>query len=208
MQQLVWKDFMLQRKMIIFYFVYSLFLSTIDINNKAFVTIACIIVPVLGTIVSINQEEKNNSNKVVSSLPVSRKNVVLSKYIFSHCLIVLGILMALIIGILQIQYGKKEVSTVIVWGDIVGGMVEGILFISIVLPVSLGIGNKIGTQVAVFIGIMFTMIQGAVISAFWTDSMNGWATHFTANAIVLVGAIALNVASLFLTIHLYEKRDL
>lgn len=100
MQQLILKEFFLQKKMFPFYFlipILSIFKNSVDPMGVAiglFITCSTIIY------ISFYHEEKSKTEKVLVSLPITRKEIVIAKYISSSLFIIAGLSITFIVIIL------------------------------------------------------------------------------------------------------------
>lgn len=100
MQQLILKEFFLQKKMFPFYFlipILSAFRNSVEPMGIAiglFITCSTIIY------ISFYYEEKSKTEKVLVSLPIMRKEIVIAKYISSTLFIIVGLSITSIVVIL------------------------------------------------------------------------------------------------------------
>ncbi|MCR9017855.1 ABC-2 transporter permease, partial [Bacillus paranthracis] len=81
MQQLILKEFFLQRKMFLIYLIlpiYGAFQNSIEPFQMAYV---CFAICLLMISISLSNEEKNSTEKILVSLPFTRKDIVIAKYI-------------------------------------------------------------------------------------------------------------------------------
>ena len=111
-KQLVLKDMMLQRKLGFIGFICLLFLTIIDFGSDNFLMTLSITIPILGTIWSTSYEARNKSEKILNSLPLQRKEIVI-KYIFISILVVLGVIFSLLIGLIQLQ--NENITGFMLW---------------------------------------------------------------------------------------------
>lgn len=100
MQQLILKEFFLHKKMFPFYFlipIFSVFRNPVQPMGIAiglFITCSTIIY------ISFYHEEKSKAEKVLVSLPITRKEIVIAKYISSSLFIMAGLSTTFIVVIL------------------------------------------------------------------------------------------------------------
>ena len=81
MRQLILKEFFLQRKMFLIYLIlpiYGAFQNSIEPFQMAYV---CFAICLLMISISLSNEEKNSTEKILVSLPFTRKDIVIAKYI-------------------------------------------------------------------------------------------------------------------------------
>ncbi|PER83861.1 ABC-2 transporter permease [Bacillus cereus] len=100
MQQLILKEFFLQKKMFPFYFlipILSIFKNSVEPMGIAigiFITCSTIIY------ISFYYDEKSKAEKVLVSLPITRKEIIIAKYISSTLFIMAGLSVTFIVVIL------------------------------------------------------------------------------------------------------------
>ncbi|AAS43196.1 MULTISPECIES: ABC-2 transporter permease [Bacillus] len=101
MQQLILKEFFLQKKMFPFYFfipILSVFKNSVEPMGIAiglFITCSTIIY------ISFYYDEKSKAEKVLVSLPITRQEIVIAKYISSTVFIMGGLSVTIIVIILK-----------------------------------------------------------------------------------------------------------
>ncbi|WP_017150850.1 ABC-2 transporter permease [Bacillus bingmayongensis] len=81
MGQLILKDIFLQRHMFILYFVTSVLIFVSMAPEQNGFVISCMTLGVMGISVSMYIEERNQSESVLISLPLLRRDIVIAKYI-------------------------------------------------------------------------------------------------------------------------------
>ncbi|MEH7458916.1 ABC transporter permease [Bacillus pseudomycoides] len=207
-QQLVLKDCILQRKISILYLLYPGLLLLINFKNESLITICCLTIPLVGTMFSSSQEEKNNSEKVLNSLPFKRKEIVMAKYIFSSLLILIGIILGSMIGSIQLRYGISHMDVFIVWCTVLGGITGAVVYVSLALPLVFSIGHSKAKNIAPFIGGFLAFLSGSIVKNLWTNQANEWAFNFTVNIIFVAVLVLFYIVSMWLSISLYKERDL
>lgn len=208
MQQLILKDFILQRKLCFFYFAYPFLLLLINFNNDSLLTICCMSIPIIGIVASEGSEEKNESEIILNSLPIWRNEAVIAKYIFSSVLIMMGIVLAFLIGLIQQQLGTVYMNGFMMWGAVLGGIVGATLYVSIALPMRFGMGYIGAKYIAPFVGTIFAFSSGMIVKNLWWNVENHWSSNLSVNIFLLIGVFLVYVASMLLAISLYKKRDL
>ncbi|MDI6675805.1 ABC-2 transporter permease [Bacillus wiedmannii] len=205
-KQLVLKDMMMQRKLGFVYLICFLFLLIVDFRSDSFLMTFSMFVPALGMILSMSYEGKNKSELIVNSLPFDRKDIVIAKYIFVSILVTLGGFFSLVISLIQLQ--NENTTVFMLWGAILGGITGGLVYSIIVLPIEFSVGYSSAKQIAPFIGIVFGYLSGLIVSNVWLDVENVWNTSLVVNSCFIAGLLLLYVMSMFISIHLYNERDL
>ncbi|MGF9765925.1 ABC-2 transporter permease [Bacillus albus] len=205
-KQLVLKDMMLQRKLSFVYLICLFFLAIVDFRSDSFLMTFIMFIPVLGMMLSMIYEDRNKSEMVINSLPFQRKGIVIAKYIFISILVTLGVFFSLVISLIQLQ--NENATAFMLWGEILGGITGGLVYSIIVLPIEFSVGYSSAKQIAPFIGIAFGYLSGLIVSNVWLDVENVWNTSLVVNSCFIAGLLLLYVMSMFISIHLYNERDL
>lgn len=205
-KQLVLKDMMLQRKLSFVYLICLFFLAIVDFRSDSFLMTFIMFIPVLGMMLSMVYEDRNKSEMVINSLPFQRKEIVIAKYIFVSILVTLGGFFSLVISLIQLQ--NENTTAFMLWGEILGGITGGLVYSIIVLPIEFSVGYSSAKQIAPFIGIAFGYLSGLIVSNVWLDVENVWNTSLVVNSCFIAGLLLLYVMSMFISIHLYNERDL
>ncbi|MDM5269254.1 ABC-2 transporter permease [Bacillus wiedmannii] len=205
-KQLVLKDMMLQRKLSFVYLICLFFLAIVDFRSDSFLMTFIMFIPVLGMMLSMIYEDRNKSEMVINSLPFHRKEIVIAKYIFVSILVTLGGFFSLVISLIQLQ--NENTTAFMLWGEILGGITGGLVYSIIVLPIEFSVGYSSAKQIAPFTGIAFGYLSGLIVSNVWLDVENVWNTSLVVNSCFIAGLLLLYVMSMFISIHLYNERDL
>lgn len=205
-KQLVLKDMMMQRKLGFIGFICLLFLTIIDFGSDNFLVTLSITIPILGTIWSTSYEARNKSEKILNSLPLQRKEIVIAKYIFISILVVLGVIFSLLIGLIQLQ--NEHITGFMLWGAILSGITGGLVYSMIVLPIEFSVEHSSSKQAAYFMGIIVGGLSGVIVSSEWLDVENAWSTSLVVNVCFIAGLLILYVMSMLLSINVYNERDL
>ncbi|AYO31493.1 ABC-2 transporter permease [Biomaibacter acetigenes] len=103
MFNLVLKDFLIQKKTFLIAFVYSVFFFIVFRGNvfKDFVYImGSVAIGYIYIMYTVNLDEKNKSYLIINSLPVTRRQVVMSRYLFYIAVIFIGILIMSLVGMI------------------------------------------------------------------------------------------------------------
>ncbi|OQR58264.1 ABC-2 transporter permease [Bacillus sp. CDB3] len=205
-KQLVLKDMMLQRKLGFISFICLLFFTIIDFGSDNVLMTLSITIPLLGTIWSTSYEARNKSEKILNSLPLQRKEIVIAKYIFVSILVVLGVVFSLLVGLIQLQ--NEHINGFMVWGAILGGITGGLVYSMIVLPIEFSLEYSSSKQAAYFMGAIVGGLCGVIVNNIWLDVENAWSTSLVVNVCFIAGLLLLYIMSMLLSINLYSERDL
>ncbi len=216
MINLIKKEFMIQKKYLLYYIFYGAFMlvvfsaSSVSMAQTAYITTG------IGVIYMFIQyscaiEDKNKSEKILNSLPVKRKSIVLSKYaaiIIFSALTVIGIgLIGLIVSKLYFTNNEKigliDISTILVFSVVLS---------SIYLPVYFKFGYikaKIFNLIIFLALFSGSMLMGNYLK-FMDNSMIDFilsAENITIAGIATIITITLFIISAFISTKLYRSRE-
>jgi len=195
-KQLIIKDFIMQWKYLIWHLMYPLFLYMTLIDIKSFYMIMSAIIPVIAILKTFNDDKKYNSEVIVNSLPLARKEIVLAKYIMALIIFIISMIVSSPVVINRFEDGTFEFITTTVI------TISGFVFIyfSIVLPILFWFGYKKASFITFFILIAPT----AIGTMFFEISMEQIQLY---NSVLFVSSICIFIASVFVSVKLYEKRE-
>ncbi|MCM3738212.1 ABC-2 transporter permease [Bacillus cytotoxicus] len=141
MQQLVWKDFLLQRKVFFLYLIFPIYYTlkqSVDPFQIAVISFLTCSPLIFG---SLQVEDKNETDKLLISFPFFRKDIVIAKYISTILFIGCGIITTLIIAILPKFLLGKTIN--IPWYAIFIGVFLSALYAIMLLPLKYGSSKQI-----------------------------------------------------------------
>lgn len=171
-----------------------LYMTLTDI--KSFYVIMSAIIPVIAILKTFNDDKKYNSEVILNSLPLARKQIVLAKYIMALIIFIISMIVSSPVVINRFEDGTFEFITTTVI------TISGFVFIyfSIVLPILFWFGYKKASFITFFILIAPT----AIGTMFFEISMEQIQLY---NSVLFVSSICIFIASVFVSVKLYEKRE-
>ncbi|HDR7655494.1 MULTISPECIES: ABC-2 transporter permease [Bacillus] len=196
MKQLIIKDFIMQWKYLIWHLMYPLFLYMTLIDIKSFYMIMSAIIPVIAILKTFNDDKKYNSEVIVNSLPLARKEIVLAKYIMALIIFIISMIVSSPVVINRFEDGTFEFITTTV--ITISGFV--FIYLSIVLPILFWFGYKKASLITLFILIAPT----AIGTMFFEISMEQIQLY---NSLLFISSICMFIVSVFVSVKLYEKRE-
>ncbi len=110
MRQLVYKDLFFFRVTWLVNFVMPLLLFMLDPSGEGLFPMSCLFITLSSVMTLIFMDERNKSDIVINSLPVSRKDIVIARYISCAIFIVGGMLSTMLVVFL--------IRGIVVIGDI------------------------------------------------------------------------------------------
>ncbi len=195
-KQLIIKDFIVQWKYLIWHLIYPLLLYMTLIDIKSFYIIMSAIIPVIAILKTFNDDKKYNSEVIVNSLPLAKKQIVLAKYIMALIIFIISMIVSSPVVINRFEDGTFEFITTTV--ITISGFV--FIYLSIVLPILFWFGYKKASFITFFILIAPT----AIGTMFFEISMEQIQLY---NSVLFVSSICIFIASVFVSVKLYEKRE-
>ncbi|KFN04257.1 ABC-2 transporter permease [Bacillus clarus] len=196
MRQLIIKDFIMQWKHLIWYLIYPLFLYMTLTDIKSFYVIMSAIIPVIATLKTFNNDKKYDSEVMLNSLPLAKKEIVVAKYIMALIVFIISMIVSSPVGITRFAGGVFEfITTTLV-------TITGFVFIylSLVLPISFWLGYK----KTVFITLFILIAPIVIVETFFQVKIEQIHLH---NGLILLCSICVLLLSVFTSIKLYEKRE-
>lgn len=197
LKQLILKDFIIQWKFLIWYILYPVFFYMALTDTKNLFIIMSVIFTIGATVKTFEADSKNESEVIVNSLPIWRKQIVYAKYIVA----IIILFISATVGCFTM--GMK--SGVNLFEFIETTMVTSISFILVYLSFVLPISFWLGYKKTIFITISILIAPMAVSSIFF--GINLEQIHLY-NSLLFISSICMFIASVFVSVKLYEKREL
>ncbi|MCU5682535.1 ABC-2 transporter permease [Bacillus wiedmannii] len=195
-KQLIIKDFIVQWKFLIWYILYPVFFYMALTDTKSLFIIMSVIFTIGATVKTFEADSKNESEVIVNSLPIWRKQIVYAKYIVAMIILFISATVGCF------TMGMK--SGVNLFEFIETTMVASISFIlmylSFVLPISFWLAYK----KTIFIAIFILIAPMAVSSIFFGINLEKIQLY---NSMLFVSSICMFIISIFVSVKLYEKRE-
>ncbi|MDM8360989.1 ABC-2 transporter permease [Bacillus thuringiensis] len=196
MKQLILKDCIVQWKFLMWYILYPiLFYMALKDTGNVFV-IMSVIFTVMATIKTFEADGKNESEIIVNSLPIVKKEIVFAKYVVS--IIILFISVSIGCFTMGIKNGTNifEFIETTVFTSISFILV----YLSFVLPISFWLGYK----KTIFITIVIFMAPIVIVETLFQINLEQIQLY---NSMLFVSSICMFIASIFVSVKIYEKRE-
>ncbi len=195
-KQLIIKDFIVQWKFLIWYILYPVFFYMAVTDTENLFIIMSVIFTIGATVKTFEADSKNESEVIVNSLPILRKQIVYAKYIVAIIILFISVTVGCF------TMGMK--NGVNLFGFIETTMVASISFIlmylSFVLPISFWLAYK----KTIFIAIFILIAPMAISSIFFGINLEQIQLY---NSVLFVSSICMFIVSVFVSVKLYEKRE-
>ncbi|MGE1213027.1 ABC-2 transporter permease [Bacillus toyonensis] len=210
MQQLILKEFFLQKKMIPFYFlipVLSIFRNSVEPMGIAiglFMTCSMIIY------ISFYYEEKSKTEKVLVSLPITRKEIVIAKYISTTLFIIVGLSTTFIVVILGNILLDRDI--VIPGYAMFSAIVATLIYCVIMIPTNYIGGNKAITVLYVIMIFPLIGMIGLMCNVFGDKTIMLKVLHSedatVAMSVLGIGVLVSIVISMLLSMKMFQEAEL
>ncbi|MGV6975920.1 ABC-2 transporter permease [Bacillus toyonensis] len=210
MQQLILKEFFLQKKMIPFYFlipVLSIFRNSVEPMGIAiglFMTCSMIIY------ISFYYEEKSKTEKVLVSLPITRKEIVIAKYISTTLFIIVGLSTTFIVVILGNILLDRDI--VISGYAMFSAIVATLIYCVIMIPTNYIGGNKATTVLYVIMIFPLMGMIGLMCNVFGDKTIMLKVLHSedatVAMSVLGIGVLVSIVISMLLSMKMFQEAEL
>ncbi|HDR4605351.1 MULTISPECIES: ABC-2 transporter permease [Bacillus] len=196
LKQLILKDFIIQWKFLIWYILYPVFFYMALTDTENLFIIMSVIITIGATVKTFEADSKNESEVIVNSLPILKKQIVYAKYIVAIIILFISVTVGCF------TMGMK--NGVNLFEFIETTMVASISFIlaylSFVLPISFWLGYK----KTIFITIVIFMAPLVVLEALFQINLEQIQLY---SSLLFIGSICMFIASVFVSVKLYEKRE-
>ncbi|MFE4760081.1 ABC-2 transporter permease [Bacillus mycoides] len=210
MQQLILKEFFLQKKMFPFYFlipILSVFRNSIEPMGIAiglFITCSTIIY------ISFYYDEKSKIEKVLVSLPIMRKEIVIAKYISSTLFIIVGLSITSIVVILGNILLNRDI--VIPGYAIFSAIVATLIYCVVTIPTNYIGGYKAITVLNVIMIFPLMGMIGLMCNIFGDEIIMLKVLHSQeatlAMSVLGIGVLVSIVISMFLSMKMFQEAEL
>ncbi|HDR7866971.1 MULTISPECIES: ABC-2 transporter permease [Bacillus] len=210
MQQLILKEFFLQKKMFPFYFlipILSVFRNSIEPMGIAiglFITCSTIIY------ISFYYEEKSKTEKVLVSLPIMRKEIVIAKYISSTLFIIVGLSITSIVVILGNILLNRDI--VIPGYAVFSAIVATLIYCVVTIPANYIGGYKAITVLNVIMLFPLMGMIGLMCNIFGDKTIMLKVLHSQeatlAMSVLGIGVLISIVMSMFLSMKMFQEAEL
>ncbi|PRT06042.1 ABC-2 transporter permease [Bacillus wiedmannii] len=222
MRQLVYKDLFFFRGIwpvfLIIPFIFFLF----ENGDGMLFPMSCLFITLSTVMVLVAIDERNTSEIIMNSLPLSRKDIIIARYISCAIFIVGGMVSTMlvvflirciaVIGDIGAYYPKLYIE--ISWYEVINGIVYAVFFVVTFFPSYYITRSKIARSIVsgasmVVGGIAWIFIGDGLDET--TPSFIEWIMNPVHIGVLIVGGMILAsvyIVSMFLTIKIYETRDL
>ncbi|AXR18948.1 ABC-2 transporter permease [Bacillus thuringiensis] len=210
MQQLILKEFFLQKKMFPFYFlipILSIFKDSVEpmgIAIGVFITCSTIIY------ISFYYDEKSKAEKVLVSLPITRKEIIIAKYISSTLFIMAGLSVTFIVVILGNILLNRDI--VMPGYAIFSAIVATLIYCAVTIPTNYIGGYKVITVLNLIMLFPLMGMIGLMCNIFGDKTIMLKVLHSQeatlAMGVLSIGVLVSIVISMFLSMKMFQEAEL
>ncbi|PEL63830.1 ABC-2 transporter permease [Bacillus wiedmannii] len=222
MRQLVYKDLFFFRGIWPVYLTIPFIFFLFENGYGMLFPMSCLFITLSAVMILVAIDERNTSEIIMNSLPLSRKDIIIARYIscaifivgdmFSTMLVVFFIRCIAVIGDIGAYYPKLYIE--IAWYEVINGIVYAVFWMVTFFPIYYVVKSK----AVISIIAAASILVGGILWIFISDRLNEttpsfieWIMNPVHIGVFIVGGIILAsvyIASMFLTIKIYETRDL
>ncbi len=217
MVNLVMKDATIQKKSFIMATLYSIgIFIAFGLKGGDFAIAVYIMGTVATTCIFIQNgfanDEKNNSEKILNSLPITRREIVIAKYISSIGFSVFTIILMFITGTALSKIFIGKIPT-IYSSDIIIALLSVWLLIALYLPFNFKFGYSRMRVYNTLVFLAFFFAPKVILSEFLSNPTHPIVKLINESSTEILSLISLAVVvvilllSMFSSLKLYEKRE-
>ncbi|XLP20739.1 ABC-2 transporter permease [Bacillus toyonensis] len=165
-------------------------------DTKNLFIIMSVIFTVMATVKTFNEDSKNESEVIVNSLPILKKEIVFAKYIVAIIILFISVTVGCF------TMGMK--NGVNLFEFIETTMVASISFILVYLSFVLPISFWLAYKKTIFITLFILIAPIAICSMFFQINLEQIQLY---NSVLFVSSICMFIVSIFVSVRVYEKRE-
>ncbi|MBK5451161.1 ABC-2 transporter permease [Bacillus sp. TH22] len=222
MRQLIYKDLFFFRVTWLVNLSMPLLFFILEPDGEMLFPMSCLFITLSSVMTLIFMDERNKSDIIINSLPLSRKDIIIARYISCAIFIVGGMVSTMLVVFLirgiavidDIGAYHPNLYIEIPWYGVVNGAVYAVFWMVTFFPIYYVTKSK----AVISIIAAASIIVGGILWIFISDGLNEttpsfieWIMNPIHIGVFIIGFITLvsiYIASMFLTIKIYEARDL
>lgn len=201
----------------LFFYIFALSVGSTDISSVFLMMfmVLMIFVPLL-TMRLLSEDKKQKTDQLTLTAPVSLLSIVMGKFLAAYAIFAIGVAVMPVYGFVMSAFAT--VSWLPIWGNTVGLLLLGGIFVSIGLFVSSLTENQMIAAIGgFFINLMILLMNtltSALPSGFFRDVLSSISVYSRYSEITngifslssLIFFISVIFIFLFLTVRVLEKR--
>ena len=216
MFNLIIKDMVIQKKTFLYALLFSIVVSTnfLFMNTGSNGISLYMFLPIAINYMFINfalsYDDKNKSEFVLNSLPLKRKDVVISKYISIFVFAAIGLIYSIVTGFIGKTAGLPMFTTSISLNNVVIVLTLTCVFNSIIFPIYFKFGSiktQIFTVILITLPIFVLNNPNTAILPELIDFINS-SSSLTLISLATITSLIFFIISLIISIYIYNKKEL
>ncbi|AAT62837.1 MULTISPECIES: ABC-2 transporter permease [Bacillus] len=196
MKQLILKDFIIQWKFLIWYILYPVFFYMALTDTENLFIIMSVIITIGATVKTFEADSKNESEVIVNSLPILKKQIVYAKYIVAIIILFISVT----VGCFTMGMKNGVNLFEFIETTLLASISFILVYLSFVLPISFWLGYK----KTIFITIVIFMAPIVILEALFQINLEQIQLY---SSLLFIGSICMFITSVFVSVKLYEKRE-
>lgn len=201
----------------LFFYIFSLSVGTTDISSVFLMMfiVLMVFVPLL-TMRLLSEDKKQKTDQLILTAPVSLLSIVMGKFLAAYAIFAIGVAVMPVYGFVMSTFAT--VSWLPIWGNTVGLLLLGGIFVSIGLFISSLTENQMIAAIGgFFINLMILLmntLKSALPNGFLQDVLSSISVYSRYSEITngifslssLIFFVSVIFIFLFLTVRVLEKR--
>ena len=201
----------------LFFYIFSLSVGSTDISSVFLMMfiVLMVFVPLL-TMRLLSEDKKQKTDQLILTAPVSLLSIVMGKFLAAYAIFAIGVAVMPVYGFVMSTFAT--VSWLPIWGNTVGLLLLGGIFVSIGLFISSLTENQMIAAIGVFfINLMILLmntLKSALPNGFLQDVLSSISVYSRYSEITngifslssLIFFVSVIFIFLFLTVRVLEKR--
>lgn len=201
----------------LFFYIFSLSVGSTDISSVFLMmfTVLMVFVPLL-TMRLLSEDKKQKTDQLILTAPVSLLSIVMGKFLAAYAIFAIGVAVMPVYGFVMSTFAT--VSWLPIWGNTVGLLLLGGIFVSIGLFISSLTENQMIAAIGgFFINLMILLmntLKSALPNGFLQDVLSSISVYSRYSEITngifslssLIFFVSVIFIFLFLTVRVLEKR--
>lgn len=201
----------------LFFYIFSLSVGSTDISSVILMMfiVLMVFVPLL-TMRLLSEDKKQKTDQLILTAPVSLLSIVMGKFLAAYAIFAIGVAVMPVYGFVMSTFAT--VSWLPIWGNTVGLLLLGGIFVSIGLFISSLTENQMIAAIGgFFINLMILLmntLKSALPNGFLQDVLSSISVYSRYSEITngifslssLIFFVSVIFIFLFLTVRVLEKR--
>ena len=201
----------------LFFYIFSLSVGSTDISSVFLMMfiVLMVFVPLL-TMRLLSEDKKQKTDQLILTAPVSLLSIVMGKFLAAYAIFAIGVAVMPVYGFVMSTFAT--VSWLPIWGNTVGLLLLGGIFVSIGLFISSLTENQMIAAIGgFFINLMILLmntLKSALPNGFLQDGLSSISVYSRYSEITsgifslssLIFFVSVIFIFLFLTVRVLEKR--